>query len=767
MGNTISVLKGLVDDFIAVGTIILINMFPGEALILATICDECESFMSDQIRITLGWIGITPTDTVTVQMQDQKLISDTGFYKNLMVQVALAHQQTQMGIIDLLAVKSQGVRGSMSKYHNYGKKTYLDGEPTSTIDTIGVNIVAIDTAITTEVGVAIDVQQVKVKIPTETEWVSYKLTKLYGYNPTTQYLVYTDTYRYIMTGFVYNFITGFYDTTITREAVSTVTTDVVVTPIDATTDNVYTKVTTVITAYEGVVSTTITETNVTVAKGTVVNSTTVVVTNITINTTVLQIVSYSPRLSYVATYNHTGYTDTYYWIYMIGSGNTVLDNARNSLSKLDLLPIVELRSNSISIDSNKLSTRYIQSKKILSLIGIDVDTMLTALNGNSNISSVTSAYVYFGAELGSTNPLQAKLVYATLDYIYQDSALVTGAPHTIRVGEGNYNSAISWTEQTHTIVTRTGVPIGKCEGGTGYDAGTMKYYAWVRKQETSSQYVEYRVYNVSATTLITKGVMYDIAFRVLSDTQTIVMPMSIYFLKNFSPIEQAKLLPEILRMVTYAADIQHLKYYQTPEFMQLIQIVVVIIGIVLFILTLPAGGSGGYAWLAWAGGVLLALGAAYALQQLLLTIDNPQLRAIVAAIAVIAMAYATGQIDSQSIYMIMGYSLTAAVTSYYEASSENIAESFQKLQQEDTAFQTERDKREAELTEKNNVMQSTLSVGEVQKLMKLEPTKAYIEGPELSIYRAVSMQYDWGLLKGELMYKGAFDYDKYYRLGIV
>lgn len=820
------------EDFLALQTIILINMFPAEALILAYLCDSCEEFMSDQIAITLGWLGIEDTDTITVQMQDQRLIQDDSFYKNLMTQVALEHEVTQRGIIDLLAVKSQGVRGSVQKYSRYGDKKYIDGLPETTINTVQVDNAVVEPCVEADVGFALAIQEVSVKVPKETEWVPYRMTQLYGMNQSTQVFL-LGAQTAIMTGYFYDYSLGEYKVTYTIPGtgtpaipatyeVNTVTTgalaanetyifdgltitdqgagstaaqllavilggadpNLVVTGALATT--------TVAAGSSGqAIYTSVVSGNVTdlVITGTGAGTQTLVITQGTNyvpavpNTTgTLTIGNYVPNVGYVVRYIKDGTTDEYYWVYFIGGGNVELDNARNSLTNLDMLPIVELRKGSVSVTADKTSERYKQTKDILGIIGMDVDTMVDSLESNPDISSVVAAYVYFGAEIGSNNPLQAKLVYSTLEYLWLDPTTVSEGQHQIRVSEGSYNSSISWDLHERIVVTRTGVPVGTYEGGVGtasIDDGVFdefgvwvpdiknKYYGWVRKQETVDECVEYRVWNVSAVTVIMQTGLSDAAFRVLTPDTLIVMPISQHFLGKFSPIDQGKLFPEILRLVTYAADIQHLEYYQTEAFMTLVQIVMAVIAIVIFIFTWYTGGATAAAFLEAVGMVLAGMAVGYALKQLLLQIDNPVLRAIVAAIIVIVMAYTGNAAGAQDTVVLVANVVTEMVSTYADATMEGIAEQMAKLSMEAMTFGALVDKRQQELEDKQaGMLESILSTGEVAKLSNLEPVNAKIEGVDLRYYRAIQMQYEWDLVKSMKTQVAVYNYDTYYKLGI-
>jgi len=721
MGAVLEFLEDAWEVVVAVVVVSLMSMFPLGALILATLCKDCEKFMSDQLGILFALIGIDDEDVITIQAQDQKLMSgNNDFYKTLMTQVALEHQATQLGIIDLLATKSQGMKGAVQKYSSYGKNKYDDGLPETTINTVSVNKDIVDWYVQADVGSAVTVVDIKVQVPKEEDWVNYKMTQLYGMGQTSMVFWYEEA-NWVMENFHYDYGVGQYK---------------------------------VVAHLQSVPATTIT----------------------------IAIGNYAPNIAYVVTYVNDGTTDEYKWVYFIGSGKPELDAARNYLTDLDMLPIVELRKNGISVTADKNSDKYKQTKEILGFIGIDVDTMVGGLESNSSIESVTAAYIYFGCEVGSNNPLQAKIVYSTLDYLFLDPAVVSNGTHQIMVTEGDYNTSVSWERQDRVVGYRTGVVVGTYEGGVGeetvddgsYDENSTwvpdiksKYYGWARRQETVDEYVEYRIWNVSAATIIKKAGLSDVAFTILAPGVLVVMPISQYFLSKFSPIEQGKLFPEILRFVTYAVDVQHLKYYQTEAFMDFIQVVIIVISIVLFILTLPEGGAGATAWLAWAGGVLVTAGVGYALKLLLVQIENPLLRAVVAVIATAALLYA-GDVNTvtQTLPLITAELITTAVSNYSEAFMEDLDSQLIALAAEAALFNGLITARKQEYETAMAGSSSLLSTAEVSLLANLEPALVRRDQPDMSIYRAVQLQYDsFDLSKSMKTLVSLYNYDTMYRIG--
>jgi hypothetical protein len=55
----------------------------------------------------------------------------------------------------------------------------------------------------------------------------------------------------------------------------------------------------------------------------------------------------------------------------------------------------------------------------------------------------------------------------------------------------------------------------------------------------------------------------------------------------------------------------------------------------------------------------------------------------------------------------------------------------------------------------------------VAMIARVEPIEAYIKGPSLTFYQAIQLQYDHVDACIRLPYEQAFDYSKYYRLGVI
>jgi len=89
---------------------------------------------------------------------------------------------------------------------------------------------------------------------------------------------------------------------------------------------------------------------------------------------------------------------------------------------------------------------------------------------------------------------------------------------------------------------------------------------------------------------------------------------------------------------------------------------------------------------------------------------------------------------------------------------------FEDLQEEMAEFSSQSESAFAALEKKQEELESGLST---QFLVGLTDEDAVpLETVDDNMYRAVEMQYDWDLINGRAAYVTAFDYDKYFDLGI-
>jgi hypothetical protein len=378
--------------------------------------------------------------------------------------------------------------------------------------------------------------------------------------------------------------------------------------------------------------------------------------------------------------------------------------------------------------------------------------------------------VYFGLDVSDTSPTVAKYLFKVFDYIFsQSGAPVVNTSYTdkdangvqvdtpnqfkIIVSEGAYNAAMGWSFQTRNVIDGTIGPIGT------YSSQVSGEDLIIREQVTESKYVEYRIVQLFVVSIITReGLSAAVTKTLLSGP--VVMPMSYNLINQFSSMEQLELFSKGLRLATYAAEITHLKYYQTEGFMLAIKIIVISIAIVLAILTAPEGGVGGKAWLIFAAKMLAVFAVTYVVKEVLMQMtDNVLLKMAIGLIAV-GIAASFGFINIEGVVFSTADAITTSVTQWTEHKMEVLNSAIDDFSvKADTAFK--------EIEDAMKSIMDNLDTTFVAMIARAEPVESYIKGPSLTFYQAIQLQYDHVDACIRLPYEQAFDYSKYYRLGVI
>lgn len=745
MGGVVDV---IVDVFEAVVAITLTVTLIGP--ILALVSDDFKDWYLDALAPIMALLGITDEDVINANVVDQLLIQDNGI-KNLLTKVALVHQDTQQGIIELMAQYSLRAKTSMRSFYDYGVADYYNGLPDTNIRTMVIPS-AVYTAIATEYGVTVNTISATIHVPTKEEYIFWKFNKLYEYQAWDNRFTYGGL-KYAIDVIDYNYGTDKYDVSVYRPAAEQTEVTITITPVDATNDNKNTHTVVTVHTIEGDIVTSDTSVNELVPKGSLVNSYTTNTTNIKYTPTVISVVAYAPKLNYVVQWYESDNGHVMYWCYEIGSGNTTLDNAAGRyVTQLEMLPIVEIRNNKVNINSNKTTEKYLDAKEILNKIGLDVDQLVDSVNQNPSISQITNAYVYFGVDASDTSSVIAKYLFNIFEFIYdqnlQDSSTHKYAAYT---KEGNYNSTLIWKEQTRTI--KTGI-IGL--KGT-YTSKVSSNALILNYQATEEQYVEIQIIDVGATTFIYEGGMWATVQRTLQNGPLII-PVSRYLADSMTPLEQMELFQKSLRLSIYSAEVTHLEWYQTESFFNLIKIVIIIAAIVLAVLSAPIGGSAGE-WMLWVGQAVMAMGAAYALKILLAQIDNPYLKALVAVAVIVAGSLYGGWYNLDTVITMTTDQWINIVTEFYNTKLEEI-------QSDMMAFEKRAEELFNILSDKVEDLAGYLDTEFITMLQKAQEVKGYVEGVDMMKYRAVGMQKDvYNTIKSQ--YDRIYDYNSHFRLGVV
>lgn len=825
------------------------------AVILATLSDDFEKFMSGLFEDVLYVFGIRDEDIVNVNVHDSLLFSqDDNDVSNMLTQLAIRHAKTDTGIITLLMESSNNIRGSYRNYYGKAESEYSPGLPTTNLRGLAVPITALKTVISNQVGEAITIIKAESKVPTKEEYVYSYLIKEYGYDMNTNTFTYSG-FRYKVVSIEYNYTTDNYDIKIERPAkrkttitstisqliettstTVTTTTTITVTNKNVTTDNINTKVTKqtkTVGEISGTLSDVIVETsnsNSEAPIGTVVNSTTssnevtsgsnyyadnkatltkvelvlhestIIESNITINTEIpkgsevnstevteaivnnyglitLTVESHTPSKHYVVYYTTVSKPNNpSYWTYAIGSGlYESLDTATSYITNLEMLPIVSIRHNKESITSNKASNPYKETKEILATVGIDVDTLVEGIEANENISDVESAHIHFGLDPRIIDKDIAKALYMLFDYIYEDSGLrtVNSDSYLVTMTEGSYNASLMWKQFIKTVKTGSIGKIGECTNQvstltieTSPGKSEVVDVLLLKKQINNTTYIEYAIGYLTSTTFIKSGGFANTCTGTLKEG-SLIIPLSRFFIEQLTPIEQMSLFKKSLRLSIYSINVQHLRYYQTEAFGNFIKIVMYIIAIVIFVFTWWTGGATSAAFLAAVKALLVSFAVGYAFKLLLSAVDSPALKMVLAALYIVAMAYFGGAFDSNASGLLIADTVLNAVTTFADTFNTIITDKMESLSNDWSSMLDTAALMNKELDDAISTEISYLTTEDVIGLATIQNVEPFMNSVDSMIHKAIGINFESVNLTVGSYYKYTFDYESYYKTGVI
>lgn len=735
-----------------------------------------DNILEPALEFVFGLFGIKDEDLIGTNVSVQRIIKDDEAIAAIMTKVCLEKQKDDsIGIMDRFLAHTQRVKARYNAYFRYGKNDFTHGLPEANLKAIRLDTGLLKTVIDGIYSIDCTILESKVKAPDKYEYVYAKFHDLYGYKPYNNELVYLgDTYK--ITNIDYNYGLDRYDVYITsyenRTTVVTTTTVVTITNIDATNDNKNTTVTerTVVTGTKsGVISDVTVElsnVNATIPKGSETGSTnsgvnTSIVNDVVYATASIAVAAFNPTRHYIVKYWYVNASEWYYWVYEENSGAyPTLDNTNYRTTNLDMLPIVALRNATINVNADKESAAYKQAKEILNYIGLDVDQLIDGISENDQIANVEDAFVHFGINPNDQDPVISKMLYEIFEYSYSDAGLggVNGSAKgfTATIQEGPFNAAIAWASQSRVINDGIIGPLGS------YKHSIVDKSLIVQKQEEPEKYVTITMNNMSSITLIDRQ---GLVGTTTSDVghENFYIPLSIFLVNKLSPIEQTILFNKSLILTIYAAQVQHLEWYETEAFGDFLQIV----AIVIFIYTWnPAAFSISTALIAVGKYLIVML----ILEAVMKATDSPLIRAL----AIVAAAYVMGGgFDTVNFEFVNPMVLTDSVTNFCTALTTvtsglgmAISADMAELRVQQQQFQSKVEAVQAEQEAAKEELYTPFDATYLSNLKQVEQVSPYLYGVDAMIYKSRDIQYNFNSLYDYNRLTSDFVSNKL-RLGIV
>lgn len=359
-------------------------------------------------------------------------------------------------------------------------------------------------------------------------------------------------------------------------------------------------------------------------------------------TTDLSVVGYDSTADYFhAQYVVGGLTK--YFEYKKGAGTyATLDGLFDTppIEAGSYFPWMHLRSNFTSITADVESEEYLTTKKLGKRIGIDIDSLSTAINTNENIGDVIQAIFMLAVPPNSTNSLELKYLYEYFDNMFLglggkvtalDAATLNASlslndlvATAIVIEDAKFKMSLSNSGVYRRLVTGsigavgtygsliddfTLITIPITEDGISftYMSKTVVYHLY-RKQVNETQYEEIQIMDLSCNYRVIGG-YYTTGDGDLN-VETMLIPLDLAIVNQFSFKDKETLYSRAMHLVFNSMVVVKVKWYQQGWF----KFIVTVIAIAITVKSLGTLGSIGKGLLAlvtlditYAGLVILLL----------------------------------------------------------------------------------------------------------------------------------------------------------------
>ena len=686
----------------------------------------------------MNFLGFEDEDIYSTDVIAVKVI-DKDFFHETQVRLALNYQEKGLDAVTYANNFVKTGDTQFNKFYRYGDWNYEDYLPEGQINAVSINVDGIEDILKELHNDDIFIIDVNTVTPNDTDWVKYQLQLLYNYDIGTDFLLYEGTY-YNYGGQRYNSSTNYFDVTLKVIEETTVSyytyTTITVTPIDDTTDNKNTLVESVVDYSSSAtgsiyktVTTVVSNTDEEVPKGSIGNSynsvfdysETVIIPASSIT---IEIPNHGNRRLYVVKYTTTSDGVLHYWMYDPEDElYPEIDEPAVKSIDFDLLPIVMLRNSFFNVDEfdktdkNGVSRpptvtedRYKDTKEILNSVGLDVDALIEAYSDNPDIDAIQDAFFMFGISPSDTSsPIISKVLYELFDNIYDSSPFKDeGTSYAMSVKENPFNASIGW--EAGPIKIRNGKIglVGDCTHS--FSDKEDRKNLFINKQIDETRVRTLTIENFKSFVIIRRGVSNG-GKEMLLDDKNLVIPLPKQVLDRLTLMEKTSLLGLSAYLIFFAFQHQHLEWYETEKFADALSMFSIVLTIVITIVSLGSltGPSMVLSEALWALAESIAIGVGLqgALKLISELVDDPFLKIILTAAAVIAAVYLAGGFDNFTLHDVATLCEIPAMAG--DMMLGDITEQMSKLMGERESFNTEYSSRLDNFESINQQMNSGLS----------------------------------------------------------
>ena len=333
--------------------------------------------------------------------------------------------------------------------------------------------------------------------------------------------------------------------------------------------------------------------------------------------------------------------DFKFWYYDLASGTyPAIDPDSSIITDMEMLPIVVLRQEGVSTNSNPSSNLYLKSRLIMQRLGLDIEEFIDAIEDNPDINSIDDAFLNFAVSPATTDPLVSRVLWESWYEIVVTNSLVsdTGQFRAIWT-DRDVNNITGWIEHVYTV-GNTGVvaTVGEhthttvassettTQDPSGNDVVTeVPSELIIQFQATATEYDEIKITGIYQASTIATGGIHKVASIPIEDSNFTV-PVSWFILETLDEKEQMRLYQNMCRLDIYAIQVTELEFYETAAFFNLLQFALVVISV-------ATGGLTGF--------VIGSLTAAFIGEIVIIIAEltgNEELAAIIGVVATIALS---------------------------------------------------------------------------------------------------------------------------------
>lgn len=297
-----------------------------------------------------------------------------------------------------------------------------------------------------------------------------------------------------------------------------------------------------------------------------------------------------------------------YWFYRLGAGTyPTLDSLATSPVAGQFFPMCYFRLNKAATNTNPVSEEFKDSRKFCKYLGLDYDTIASAIDENPDIGDVEQALLYFGVPGVSSDPLETRYLFEFFDNLFASSGqtlqgsqerdlakrALSGTPakqYGLVIQDAIFKMVLSNEGMHKRLVTGSLGPVGthttqyvkrteyvsyEAEGDSGPITMTMPVVVrdhFYRKQVSPNVYQEIQVINLK----LQYYVFGDYNVTADENDEILLIPLDRAITTHYSSRDRELLYARALHMVFNSVVVTKVKWYQQGWFADLLTIVAII-----------------------------------------------------------------------------------------------------------------------------------------------------------------------------------------------